>query len=91
MSESTRRPTVSEYLVQIDSLCASLVTATARSAEYADLGGYADSRTVYRSVQTRLGRIAGRTRRDLTGLANHQHDWSGENDYCAICGADGRA
>jgi len=78
-----------EILAAIDSLAEQLVNRAARSAENADLAGESGS-VVYRSIQQRFGRIAARTRRDLTELRTHRHDWNA-SDYCNVCGADGRA
>jgi hypothetical protein len=60
------------------------------SAEGADLAGEESP------YQWHLGRIDAaighlkRFRREVQGLSKHAHDWN-DNDYCSICGADGRA
>ena len=89
MMNSTVRPTVSDYLRQIETAALSLPNAVARSAEYAGLAGE-DGRDVYKEAIDRISRALGVARRDLLALRDHRHEWSDE-DYCAVCGADGRA
>lgn len=69
----------------------SLWNETARVKEYADLGGddYDPVRQRQRELSHLIGRLK-RTHAELESLRTHQHEW-GSDDYCMICGADGRA
>jgi hypothetical protein len=61
-----------------------------RIAESADLGGmespYPD---ILADIDAAIG-ILKRHRAVIQSLSEHSHEWS-DNDYCFICGADGRA
>ena len=61
------------------------------AAQYVNLGGYnADPYDdLARQIDRSIGRLK-RARKDAQALRAHTHDWD-QNDYCVICGADGRA
>jgi hypothetical protein len=68
----------------------SLPTEAARVAQYADLAGEPSD---YPRYQNDISHLIGRLKRvhqELGYLRRHRHDWD-DQDYCAICGADGRA
>lgn len=67
-----------------------LYRETCSSAEYADLGGN-DSPypAVLADIDAALGHLK-RFRAEVQGLSKHAHDWT-SGEYCAMCGADGRA
>lgn len=47
----------------------------------------------YRDIQAELSHLIGRLKRvhrSLGQMAVHEHEWN-EDDYCRICGRDGRA
>ena len=61
-----------------------------RQQQYAELAG---SESEYAIAQQRLSRLIGqlkRTHAKLGRMARHRHRWD-ENDYCSVCGVDGRA
>jgi hypothetical protein len=81
-----------ESVTEIRQRLTYLPSLVARSAEYAHLAGE-DARREYRNALTMLGHIikqAKETHAELSGLSTHQHEWN-DNDYCDLCGADGRA
>lgn len=68
----------------------SLWSQVAREREYADLGGYEDP---CEHRQKEIAHLIGKLKRahaELGQLRRHAHEW-GSDDYCLICGADGRA
>lgn len=78
LSESVRRLTERLY------------RETCRSAEFADCAG---EDTPYPAVLADIDAAIGhlkRFRAEVHGLSRHTHDWTSD-DYCAVCGADGRA
>lgn len=71
---------------------AALPQRAARNAEYSDLAGE-DSAADYAEAQRALGALIAEAKHAhaaLTALRHHRHDWN-EDDYCNVCGADGRA
>lgn len=68
-----------------------LTLAAARRQEYVELGGL--DFNSYRDMQGKIGKAIKELRevaRELKSLNGHCHKWN-DNDYCSICGADGRA
>lgn len=68
------------------------ISEAARSAQYAELAGEPTS-VVYKDKKAEIGRAIlalKRAHAELTELEGHSHKW-GSDDYCSICGADGRA
>jgi len=63
---------------------------TCSAAQYADLAGeeppYAHA---LREIDHAIGTMK-RFRAEMQRLAHHTHEWNGD-DYCRVCGADGRA
>jgi hypothetical protein len=62
-----------------------------KAAEYADLGGY--DANPYGDLAKQIDRTIGmlkRTRAEVQALRSHAHKWNSD-DYCSVCGADGRA
>lgn len=62
-----------------------------RSAQYEDLAG--EDITAYNRLMAEIDHSIGvlkKFRRDVQSMNHHAHDW-GDDDYCMICGADGRA
>lgn len=69
-----------------------LEDSTMKSAEYWDLSGGEGPNPYRRSlnqIDAAIGMLK-RQRSEMQRLARHVHDYN-ENDYCTICGADGRA
>lgn len=65
---------------------------TAKQYEYYDLGG-ADGESPYDTTLKDLDHLIGalkRARQAVQAMAAHTHEWS-SNEYCMVCGADGRA
>lgn len=61
-----------------------------RSAEYANLAGEGDPYgDTLRDIDRTIGFLK-RYRLEMQSLAGHEHRWN-EDDYCDVCGADGRA
>lgn len=61
-----------------------------RSAEYADIGGdESPYPAALRDIDATIGFLK-RFRADIQKLRTHRHKYD-SNDYCTICGADGRA
>jgi len=72
-----------------------LAGEAARSREYYDLGGLGpgDGPEPYTRTLRQIGEAIRRLRfvaREIKALRTHAHEWSAD-DYCVICGADGRA
>lgn len=68
------------------------ISETARSVEYADLAGE-PAKPVYKASKAEIGKaiaILKRAHAELCELEGHAHRWNSD-DYCSICGADGRA
>lgn len=68
-----------------------LSTEVSRQKEYADLAG--DDHDPCRERQREISQLIGQLKRmhaELESLRRHRHEW-GSDDYCCICGADGRA
>lgn len=65
-----------------------IVSDAVRSQEYWDLGGLSDSDGPAPLAALETALLAALA--DVRELRAHAHVW-GENDYCSICGADGRA
>ena len=40
-------------------------------------------------IDAAIGRLKA-LRREMQSIARHSHEWN-DNDYCSVCGADGRA
>lgn len=62
-----------------------------RTAQYEESAG--ENVTAYRDLMGRIDRSIGvlkRFRREVQAVAKHAHQWDND-DYCSICGADGRA
>jgi len=64
------------------------ITAANRDVEYAHLAGVEGEAGP--SPYLELKKMLGQGIRDVRHVERHTHKW-GENDYCQICGADGRA
>lgn len=61
-----------------------------RSAEFADAAGEeAPYKHVLGDIDAAIGQLK-RFRHEMQKIAGHAHDWN-DDDYCSICGADGRA
>jgi hypothetical protein len=61
-----------------------------RSAEYADNAGEEPPyREALKDIDAAIGALKA-ARREMQALAGHRHRWNSD-DYCTICGADGRA
>jgi hypothetical protein len=74
----------------IDLLTGRMESQVCRSAQYADNAGEGDP---YGDALNDIDRAIGQLKRfrsEIQHLAKHTHRWDG-NDYCSICGADGRA
>jgi hypothetical protein len=66
--------------------------SASHSAQLADMAGEPRS-IVYKPRKAQIGRaiaLLKRAHAELSELEAHAHVW-GDDDYCAICGADGRA
>ncbi len=79
-----------EDLTEVLSFIRRIPRQTARRAEAASLGGfdgdpYEDAVVLIRT----LNREIDRAMEEVSILYHHAHRWN-ENDYCDICGADGR-
>lgn len=73
-------------------LLTGFVQSTTRSAQYAELAGESTG-DVYKARKAEVGRaiaILESTHTELCELERHSHIWN-DDDYCSICGADGRA
>lgn len=74
----------------IDRITGRVESEVKSSAQYQDLAGDGD---VYgdtlRDVDYSIGMLK-RFRREIQRLASHVHTWN-DDDYCSVCGADGRA
>lgn len=74
----------------VKALAYRLFDETCRSAENADLAGEEGPyRRVLGEIDSAIGFLK-TFRRDMQELRDHRHEWQ-EDDYCAICHADGRA
>lgn len=81
-----------DFLDTISRLLDRFESRTTRSAEYFKLSD-CDGQSPYDFALAQLDAAIGRlkhSRRDMQRLSKHVHQWD-ENDYCYICGADGRA
>jgi hypothetical protein len=77
-------------LASVRCLSERLQDETMRSAEYAHLAGEGDPYgDTLRDIDATIGYLK-HFRREMQALAGHEHRWN-EDDYCSICGADGRA
>jgi hypothetical protein len=79
-----------ELYDSIDRLTGRMESELCRSAESADLAG---EEPPYRDALADIDRTIGylkHFRAEIQRLAGHTHRWN-ENDYCDLCGADGRA
>ena len=68
------------------------VARVVRSQESFDLGdceGISPYQDALNQIDASIGLLK-RARREMQELAQHPHQWGGD-DYCTICGADGRA
>ena len=64
----------------------------ARNAKYFELSGM-DGPNPYDAALNCIGRAIAELRQEaraIKALKNHAHNWN-DDDYCSICGADGRA
>lgn len=68
----------------------SLFSEVARERQYADLGGYDDPCAQRQKEISHLIGLLKKANHELDSLRVHTHEWSSD-DYCNICGADGRA
>lgn len=67
-----------------------LISEAMRSAEYADLAGEENCYPYFLGqIDAAIGQLK-RFRAELQVVARHVHEWNSD-DYCRICGADGRA
>jgi hypothetical protein len=82
----------SNLLEAVQRLTSRMESELCRSAEYASLG---DVESPYPEALGQIDAAIGHLklfRAEMQLLAGHSHDFSEENnDYCSICGADGRA
>jgi len=65
---------------------------TCRSAQYFELGdceGVSPYQEALNQLDHAIGQLK-RARAEMQKLSKHAHQWD-SNDYCSICGADGRA
>lgn len=60
-----------------------------KSSNYADLAGYS-AKARLRLARMRIGAAYREAMARLDEVMAHEHDWNGD-DYCNICGQDGRA
>ena len=82
--------TEAQAFAQIESALSSLPSIAAREAGSAELAG---ERAPYADIMARLSHLIGEAKvihAQIGALASHSHDWN-DDDYCVICGADGRA
>ncbi len=81
-----------DLLESLQRLTSRMESEVCRSAEYAELGG---EKSPYPAAIGQIDAAIGhlkRFRHEIQVLRGHQHDYSEDNnDYCSICGADGRA
>ena len=89
------RLTGEDWLDMADEMLAGLPREIAKEQEYYDLAGLGceEAEAPYDTVLRRIkevGRLLDETRVKLVALRRHTHAWQ-DNDYCSICGADGRA
>lgn len=78
------------FLELITVSAARFYNETARAAESADLAGEGSPYPrALGEIDASIGYLK-RYRQELQALAQHAHVWD-ENDYCTVCGADGRA
>lgn len=81
-----------EFSDAVRRLCERLHDNATRTSHYWELGGaegpspYADA---MKQIDATIGQLK-RVRADLQKLDGHIHHWN-EDDYCDICGMDGRA
>lgn len=68
----------------------SMLSDAASESEYWELAGITESDTEEPHPYDLLQNALESGLRELKTLREHRHEW-GENDYCVICGADGRA
>lgn len=63
-----------------------------RSNQYYELGdaeGMPPYRQALNEIDAAIGRLKA-ARREMQQIAGHAHRWN-DDDYCSVCGADGRA
>jgi hypothetical protein len=81
-----------DLLESVQRLTSRMEGEVCKSAEYANLGG---DESPYPAALSKIDAAIGhlkRFRQEIQTMRGHTHDWSEEtNDYCTICGADGRA
>lgn len=82
----------SNLLESVQRLTSRMESEVCRSAEYARLGDVQSPYPeAYGQIDAAIGHLK-KFRAEMQRLAGHSHDFSeGNNDYCSICGADGRA
>jgi hypothetical protein len=97
----TRKPVHKDAIVSdpgeplpdiIKSLYSRMESQTCRSQQYYELGdpgGISPYRQSLNEIDASIGLLK-RYRREIQQLAGHTHRWD-DDDYCSICGADGRA
>lgn len=74
----------------IEQLASRLEQESKRSAEYANLAGEEGPyRWTLAQIDASIGFLK-QFRLDIQRLQKHEHRWN-EDDYCDVCGADGRA
>lgn len=76
----------------IERLYSRMDRLTCRWQEYYELGdpgGKSPFRQSLDELDAAIGLLK-RYRREMQSLAGHSHRWN-EDDYCSVCGADGRA
>ena len=64
-----------------------------RKSEYISLAGIPDIESPYREFRKEIAKTIKDLRmlsREAKRLEYHMHEWN-EDDYCIVCGADGRA
>lgn len=97
----TRRPVHNDAIVSdpheplpetIQRLYSRMDRLTCQSQHYYELGdpgGISPFRQSLNELDAAIGLLK-RCRREMQTLAGHAHRWN-DDDYCSICGADGRA
>ena len=77
---------------QISWLVDQAMNAANRRQQYYELGECAEIspyRQTLNEIDSAIGKLK-RLRKEMQEIAGHAHAWD-DNDYCKVCGADGRA
>jgi hypothetical protein len=81
-----------DFPESVERLASRMRSETCRSAQYWDLAG-GEGPHPYKQALNQIDYVIGqlkRARQEMQDLAGHKHRWDAD-DYCAVCGADGRA